>query len=89
MLPLFASGRARLLDNPRLVNQFAALERRTFPSGRDRIDHDRAGRDDLCNAAAGALVLAARRVPDEPLIVMPFYTGTPRNIPGQRTERVY
>ena len=28
-LPLFTSGRARLLDNPRMVNQFASLERRT------------------------------------------------------------
>jgi hypothetical protein len=60
-LPLFASGRARLIDNARLVGQFAALERRTFSTGKDRVDHGRAGRDDCCNAAAGALVLASRR----------------------------
>jgi hypothetical protein len=30
------------------------------PTGRDRVDHGRAGRDDACNAAAGALVLAAQ-----------------------------
>ena len=37
VLPLFTSGRARLLDNQRLINQFANLERRTFPSkGQDR-----------------------------------------------------
>jgi hypothetical protein len=60
-LPLFTSGRARLLDNPRLVSQFTQLERRTFPTGKDRIDHGRHGHDDLCNAAAGALVLAAER----------------------------
>jgi hypothetical protein len=59
-LPLFTSGRARLIDNARLISQFAGLERRTFPTGRDRIDHGRAGRDDLCNACAGCLVLAAR-----------------------------
>jgi hypothetical protein len=59
-LPLFTSGRARLVDNPRLVGQFAALERRTFSTGKDRVDHGRAGRDDACNAAAGALVLAVR-----------------------------
>jgi hypothetical protein len=59
-LPLFTSGRVRLIDNPRLISQFAGLERRTFPTGRDRVDHGRAGRDDLCNAAAGCLVLAAR-----------------------------
>jgi hypothetical protein len=57
-LPLFTSGRARLIDNTRLVGQFAALERRTFSTGKDRVDHGRAGRDDACNAAAGALVLA-------------------------------
>jgi hypothetical protein len=59
-LPLFTSGHVRLIDNPRLISQFASLERRTFPTGRDRVDHGRAGRDDLCNAAAGCLVLAAR-----------------------------
>lgn len=59
-LPLFTAGRARLIDSARLVAQFAGLERRTFPTGRDRIDHGRAGRDDLCNACAGCLVLAAR-----------------------------
>ena len=61
VLPLFTSGRARLLDNQRLVNQFANLERRTFPSGKDKIDHERGRHDDLCNAAAGALTLASRR----------------------------
>jgi hypothetical protein len=40
VLPLFASGRARLLDNQRLIGQFANLERRTFPSGKDKIDHE-------------------------------------------------
>ena len=38
-LPLFSSGRARLVDNPKLVSQFANLERRTSLGGRDRIDH--------------------------------------------------
>ncbi len=62
-LPLFSSGRARLINNPRLVSQFAALERRTFSNGRDRVDHPAGSRshDDLSNAAAGALVLAASK----------------------------
>jgi hypothetical protein len=72
VLPLFTSGRARLLDNKRLVNQFANLERRTFPSGKDKIDHERGRHDDLCNAAAGALVLASPRVQFEPKIVVPI-----------------
>jgi hypothetical protein len=58
-LPLFTSGRARLIDNARLVAQFAALERRTFSTGKDRVDHGSSGKDDACNSAAGSMVLAA------------------------------
>jgi hypothetical protein len=58
-LPLFTSGRARLLDNQRLVSQFASLERRTSPMGKDRIDHGKGGHDDCCNAAALSMVLAS------------------------------
>lgn len=57
-LPLFTMGRARLLDNKRLVSQFAALERRTSPSGKDRVDHGPSGSDDSANSSALALVLA-------------------------------
>jgi hypothetical protein len=74
-LPLFTSGRAHLLDNPRLVNQFAGLERRTIAGGKDKIDHDRGAHDDLCNAAAGALVLASRRPPVDPPIVAAVIMG--------------
>jgi hypothetical protein len=58
-LPLFTAGRARLLENTRLVHQLVSLERRTSRIGRDRVDHPPGGADDLANAAAGALVLAA------------------------------
>ena len=57
-LPLLTSGRARLLDAPRLVGQFCNLERKASPSGKDRIDHPQGAHDDLSNSAAGALVLA-------------------------------
>jgi hypothetical protein len=60
-MPLFTSGRVRLLDNRRLVTQFTSLERRSFPTGKQVIDHGPGGHDDLCNAAAGALVLAASK----------------------------
>ena len=56
-MPLFTSGRARLLDNPKLISQFAALERRTFSTGRERVDPG-PGHDDLCNSCAIALSLA-------------------------------
>jgi hypothetical protein len=62
MLPLLTSGRAQLLDAPRLITQLLSLERRTGGSGKDTITHPRDGHDDVSNAAAGALVRAARRV---------------------------
>jgi hypothetical protein len=56
-LPLFSAGRVRLLDNKQLVAQYAALERRVMPGGRDRVDHpNRSGHHDDCsNACSGAL----------------------------------
>lgn len=56
-LPIFASGRARLLDHQKTINQFAALERRTFSTGRDRIDPG-PGHDDCANSVAIAMSLA-------------------------------
>jgi hypothetical protein len=58
-LPLFTAGRARLLDTPRLTHQFVALERRTSRAGKDSVSKPPGGADDLCNAAALSLVLAA------------------------------
>jgi hypothetical protein len=37
-LPMLTSGKVDLLDNLRLINQFAGLERRTARSGKDSID---------------------------------------------------
>ncbi|MDA2928498.1 hypothetical protein MYX84_00895 [Acidobacteria bacterium AH-259-O06] len=58
VLPLLNSEAVELLDHKRLVSQLCNLERRTSRSGRDSIDHGPGGRDDVINAAAGALVLA-------------------------------
>jgi hypothetical protein len=76
VLPAFTSGRVRLLDNRRLVNQFSALERRTVAGGRDKIDHpDRSGhKDDAANAAALALIHATGA--GRPRAVLHF-TGVP------------
>jgi hypothetical protein len=57
-LPLFTSGRARILENQKLISQFAGLVRKTSTMGKDRIDHSPGGHDDLCNSAALAMVLA-------------------------------
>jgi hypothetical protein len=60
-LPTLTSGRAKLLGNKRMVAQFAQLERRTSPSGKDRIDHPDSQHDEIANAVAGALVEANTR----------------------------
>jgi hypothetical protein len=63
LLPLLNSGRVDLLDHTRCVAQFCQLERRAG-RGRDVIDHPPGGHDDVCNAVAGALVLAGDRAAD-------------------------
>lgn len=60
-LPLMTSGKAELLDDARLIKQLRAPERRTGRSGKDSVDHEARGRDDVANAACGALVLASPR----------------------------
>ena len=60
LLPLINSGRLELLAQPVLINQLVNLERRTSRGGRDSIDHAPGARDDVINAAAGAIVLAAQ-----------------------------
>jgi hypothetical protein len=63
-LPLLNGGRIELLDNPRLISQLCALERRTARGGRDSIDHPPGAHDDVANAIAGvASLLAAGDAP--------------------------
>jgi len=61
-LPLANAGQVALLDLPVLRAQLVGLERRVSRGGKDSIDHPRGGRDDVANAAAGAVVLAAPAV---------------------------
>jgi hypothetical protein len=56
---MLTSGKAELLDHPRLAAQLVGLERRTARSGKDSIDHAPGQHDDLANAALGVLLLAA------------------------------
>ena len=58
LLPLINSGKAELLDLDRLTSQLVRLERRTARSGKDSVDHQPGGHDDVANCVAGALVLA-------------------------------
>jgi hypothetical protein len=61
-LPLLNCNKVELLDAPRLAAQLVGLERRTTRgSGREIIDHKQYGgaKDDVANAACGALLLAS------------------------------
>ena len=82
VLPLFTSGRVRLLDNPKMVSQFAALERRTFSTGRERIDPG-PGHDDVANSAAIAMTLAAGKTG----FVISDAALEASRIPGPGTQR--
>jgi hypothetical protein len=84
-LPLLTSGRARLVENKRLALQFASLERRTSPGGRDRIDHGINGHDDLANAASGALVEIATR--PQATVISDAVMAAARNL--RRRESAY
>jgi hypothetical protein len=53
VLPLFTAGRVRLLDNPRVVDQFVGLRRKVGTGGRETVDHVRGAHDDIANAVAG------------------------------------
>src|SRR6478735_867284 len=55
------------------IFELGNLERRTARGGRDSIDHPPGGKDDLANAAAGALV----------------YVTSARNQPGAITFTTY
>jgi hypothetical protein len=79
-MPLFTSARARILDIPKLVSQFAGLERKTSPSGRDPIDHGPGGHDDSCNSVALALVLATAVARGPKL----FFASIPTNRPSDQ-----
>lgn len=57
-LPLAANASVELLDSKRLKSQFAGLERKARAGGKDTISHYTGGHDDVCNAAAGACVMA-------------------------------
>jgi hypothetical protein len=61
LLARINSGGVELLDHPRLVAQLCGLERRTAWGGRDSIDHEPGGHDDVANAVAGAVAAAAKR----------------------------
>jgi hypothetical protein len=65
-LVLVNSARTRIPGDKKLRAQLQALERRSSRTGRDTVDHAVGGHDDIANAAAGALVLAASALTPAP-----------------------
>lgn len=60
-LPLLNASRVQLLDEPRMFNQFLALERRATRGGHEIIDHPKGVHDDVANVAAGVMVMLLGR----------------------------
>lgn len=85
LLPVLNSRRAELLDHARLVTQLSQLERHAG-NAKDNIKHPPGGHDDVVNAVAGAIMTAlTAAVQEVTSFPMPFFEGTPRNIPGGST----
>ena len=70
-LPVLTSCRVRLLDNKRLIDQFASLERRPGTNGRDRVDAR--GHEDLANAVAGVIALLTAAAPVPGMGIFEYY----------------
>ncbi|SIO49700.1 hypothetical protein SAMN05443247_06523 [Bradyrhizobium erythrophlei] len=86
LLPMLNSGRVELLDHPRLTSQLCGLERRTARGGKDSVDHAPGAHDDVINAAAGALVVAAQRDAQRvPLVAPIILSQTQPPVPGSTT----
>lgn len=82
LLPILNSGKAELLDLPRLTAQLCGLERRTARGGRDSIDHAPGGaHDDVANCVAGALLLAVGR--KAPMIITDEILARSRAAPAR------
>ena len=78
LVPVITSKRVELLDDPRLVNQLVALERRTSLTGRDSIDHPRGLHDDLANVVAGIVDVVRREARrSRPVGFDPWSGGVP------------
>jgi hypothetical protein len=62
-LPFLRSRKLALLkgtpEAEKLKGQLVGLDRKTSRAGKDSIDHERGGHDDVANAACGALLMAS------------------------------
>jgi hypothetical protein len=82
VLPAFNASRIRLLDDRRLATQFSNLTRRTTPMGKDVVEHQIGGFDDLAASAALALSAVAKPGVVTTGVSIHVCSSGPRNIPG-------
>ena len=75
-LVLLNSGRVELARHQRLLAQLRGLERRVARGGRESVDHVPGAHDDVANAAAGAVVLAATAKPKSFFMPQVLSVGT-------------
>ncbi|MER9771783.1 hypothetical protein [Mesorhizobium sp. M0220] len=59
-LPMLNSRSIQLLDHGKLVSQLVGMQRKVTSGGRETIDHNPNGHDDVANAVAGCLAVIAR-----------------------------
>jgi hypothetical protein len=96
LLPLLNAKHVVLIENARLVTQLSGLERHVSRSGAESIDHAPGGHDDLANAAAGAVVLAAKSPVSSGVGFMMVSSGpgkplefVPPSMPGDPNNPMY
>jgi hypothetical protein len=63
-IPFWMRGAVSIPDNHQLIRELRLLERKTSPSGADKVDHPKNGSDDFANALAGAMYLAMKEQRD-------------------------
>jgi hypothetical protein len=88
LLPALHSKQVELLDLPKLQSQLLALQRRTTSAGRDIVDHPGGAHDDLANACAGALVMAAASGGRPRFLAVSVPTGFSRELDDEDFDRV-
>jgi hypothetical protein len=82
-LPTWTRGLVQIPDHARLIRELRLLERRTHRSGKDTVDHPRAGHDDHANVVCGLLnLLRPSREPEKIPICIPFFDHSGCTVPG-------
>jgi hypothetical protein len=83
LLPLLTSSQVELLDDKRLRIQLSNLERRTRAGGKDLVQGFPGQNDDLANAVAGAVCLAAKAEQRKGRV---YFAGSPPREPQPPTS---